>query len=80
MRSVESIPVYHDSPRRLMQTFRETTAAMQAVKVDDGCPGRAVVRADGNTVIAAPILTNLNKLGGIIQIDFRKIFVNIIQI
>lgn len=30
MRSVESIPVYHDNPRKLMQTFRETTAAMQA--------------------------------------------------
>ena len=30
MRSVDSIPVYHDNPRKLMQTFRETTAAMEA--------------------------------------------------
>lgn len=30
MRSVDCIPVYHDNPRRLMQTFRETIAAMQA--------------------------------------------------
>ena len=30
MKSVESIPVYHDNPRKLMQTFRETTAAMEA--------------------------------------------------
>ena len=30
MKSVDCIPVYHDNPRKLMQTFRETTAAMQA--------------------------------------------------
>ncbi|MBQ9265150.1 MAG: hypothetical protein IJ189_13210 [Clostridia bacterium] len=30
MKSVDSIPVYHDNPRKLMQTFRETTAAMEA--------------------------------------------------
>ena len=30
MKSVESIPVYHDNPRKLMQTFRATTAAMEA--------------------------------------------------
>jgi len=30
MRSVDSIPVYHDNPRKLMQTFRETTIAMEA--------------------------------------------------
>lgn len=30
MRSVDSIPVYHDNPRKLMQTFRETIAAMEA--------------------------------------------------
>ena len=30
MRSVDCIPVYHDNPRKLMQTFRETTAAMEA--------------------------------------------------
>lgn len=30
MRSVDSIAVYHDQPRKLMQTFRETTAALEA--------------------------------------------------
>lgn len=30
MRSVGAIPVYHDNPRKLMQTFRETVAAMEA--------------------------------------------------
>ena len=30
MQSVDSIPVYHDNPRKLMQTFRETVAAMEA--------------------------------------------------
>lgn len=30
MRSVESIPVYRDNPRKLMLTFRETVAAMEA--------------------------------------------------
>ncbi len=30
MRSVHSIPVYHDNPRKLMQTFRDTIATMQA--------------------------------------------------
>lgn len=30
MKSVDSIPVYHDQPRKLMQTFRQTTAAMEA--------------------------------------------------
>ena len=30
MKSVDSIPVYHDNPRKLMQTFRQTTAAMDA--------------------------------------------------
>ena len=30
MKSVDSIPVFHDNPRKLMQTFRETIAAMQA--------------------------------------------------
>ncbi len=30
MRSLDSIPVYHDNPRKLMQTFRETISAMQA--------------------------------------------------
>lgn len=30
MKSVDAIPVYHDNPRKLMQTFRETTAAMEA--------------------------------------------------
>ena len=30
MKSVDCIPVYHDNPRKLMQTFRETVAAMQA--------------------------------------------------
>ena len=30
MRSVDGIPVYHDNPRKLMQTFRETTTAMEA--------------------------------------------------
>ncbi len=30
MRQVESIPVYHDNPRKLMLTFRETVAAMEA--------------------------------------------------
>ncbi len=29
MKSLDSIPVYHDNPRGLMQTFRETVAAMQ---------------------------------------------------
>lgn len=29
MRSVECIPVYHDNPRMLRQTFRETLAAME---------------------------------------------------
>ena len=29
MRSVDCIPVYHDNPRKLMQTFRETIAAME---------------------------------------------------
>ena len=30
MKSLDSIPVYHDNPRKLMQTFRETVASMQA--------------------------------------------------
>ena len=30
MKSVDAIPVYHDNPRKLMQTFRETIAAMEA--------------------------------------------------
>ncbi len=30
MRSVDSIPVYHDNPRKLMQTFRTTITAMEA--------------------------------------------------
>ena len=30
MKSVDAIPVYHDQPRKLMQTFRETIAAMEA--------------------------------------------------
>lgn len=30
MRQAESIPVYHDNPRKLMLTFRETVAAMEA--------------------------------------------------
>lgn len=30
MKSLDSIPVYHDNPRGLMQTFRETVTAMQA--------------------------------------------------
>lgn len=30
MKSVDCIPVYHDSPRKLMQTFRETVSAMEA--------------------------------------------------
>ena len=30
MKSVDCIPVYHDNPRKLMQTFRATTAAMEA--------------------------------------------------
>ncbi len=30
MKSVDCIPVYHDQPRKLMQTFRETVAAMEA--------------------------------------------------
>ncbi len=30
MKSVDCIPVYHDNPRKLMQTFRDTVAAMQA--------------------------------------------------
>ena len=30
MRSVESIPVYRENPRKLMLTFRETVAAMEA--------------------------------------------------
>lgn len=30
MRSREGIPVYHDQPRKLMQTFRDTVAAMEA--------------------------------------------------
>ncbi len=30
MREVGSVPVYHDNPRKLMQTFRETVATMQA--------------------------------------------------
>ena len=29
MKSLDSIPVYHDNPRKLMQTFRETVTAMQ---------------------------------------------------
>lgn len=29
MRSVDCIPVFHDNPHKLMQTFRETTAAME---------------------------------------------------
>ena len=29
MQSLDSIPVYHDNPRKLMQTFRETVTAMQ---------------------------------------------------
>ena len=29
MKSLDSIPVYHDNPRSLMQTFRETVTAMQ---------------------------------------------------
>lgn len=47
MRSVESIPVYHDSPRRLMQTFRETTAAMQAGDNILIFPENAATSADG---------------------------------
>ena len=30
MESVDCIPVYHDNPRKLIQTFRETVTAMQA--------------------------------------------------
>lgn len=30
MRSREGIPVFHDQPRKLMQTFRDTVAAMEA--------------------------------------------------
>lgn len=30
LKSVDAIPVYHDHPRKLMQTFRETIAAMEA--------------------------------------------------
>ena len=30
MRSVDCIPVYHENPRKLMQTFRDTIAAMEA--------------------------------------------------
>ena len=30
MKSLDCIPVYHDNPRKLMQTFRETVTAMQA--------------------------------------------------
>ena len=30
MRSVDCIPVYHDNPRKLMQTFRQTVTAMEA--------------------------------------------------
>ena len=30
MKSVDCIPVYHDNPRMLRKTFRETTAAMEA--------------------------------------------------
>lgn len=30
MKSVDCIPVYHDNPRKLIQTFRETVTAMQA--------------------------------------------------
>ena len=30
MRQVDSIPVYHDNPRKLMLTFRETVSAMEA--------------------------------------------------
>ncbi|MBR6187172.1 MAG: hypothetical protein IKQ41_13045 [Clostridia bacterium] len=30
MKSVNCIPVYHDNPRKLMQTFRETVTSMQA--------------------------------------------------
>lgn len=30
MRSVDSIPVYHDNPRKLIQTFRTTISAMEA--------------------------------------------------
>lgn len=30
MKSLDSIPVYHDNPRQLMQTFRETVTSMQA--------------------------------------------------
>ena len=30
MKSVDCIPVYHDNPRKLMQTFRDTVAAMQS--------------------------------------------------
>ncbi|MDO5328015.1 MAG: lysophospholipid acyltransferase family protein [Clostridia bacterium] len=30
MKSVDCIPVYHDNPRKLMQTFRDTVSAMQA--------------------------------------------------
>ena len=29
MKSLDNIPVYHDNPRKLMQTFRETVTAMQ---------------------------------------------------
>lgn len=47
MRSVDSIPVYHDNPRKLMQTFRETTAAMQAGDNILLFPENAATSADG---------------------------------
>lgn len=47
MRSVESIPVYHDNPRRLMQTFRDTTAAMQAGDNILVFPENAATSTDG---------------------------------
>lgn len=47
MRSVDSIPVYHDNPRQLMQTFRETTAAMEAGDNILIFPENAATSADG---------------------------------
>ena len=47
MRSVGGIPVYHDQPRKLMQTFRETTAAMERGENILIFPENAATSADG---------------------------------
>ncbi len=50
LRSEFCIPVYHDSPRKLMQTFRETIAAMQEGDNILVFPENAATAPDGKYV------------------------------